>query len=214
MTSSERSPRTSRPDGSSEVTTIPAFSAAVATLAIVSCTTASISTTARSGSASAPCSRLSAISSLTSAPSRTDSDCSFPANRRTATGSSAASTVASANRPMAATGVLSSCETLATKSRRAASIRWAADSSVTDTRIRPSSMDRTTASTAVGEVRVAVSDAVGLTGCSSTSIGSPDTAVLAAAATICGSTMPACSTPSSEALALLSNGRPNWSITR
>ena len=61
---------------------------------------------------------------------------------------------------MAATGVFSSCETFATKSRRASSIRCAADSSVADTRMRPSSMARTTASTAIGATRGAASDAV------------------------------------------------------
>ena len=57
---------------------------------------------------------------------------------------------ASASSTMAETGVLSSCETLATKSRRTASTRCAADSSDAEISSRSSSIDSTTACTAAG----------------------------------------------------------------
>ena len=59
----------------------------------------------------------------TSRVSRALSVCIRPANRVTASGSSAASCTASASRFSAPTGVFSSWETLATKSRRIASTR-------------------------------------------------------------------------------------------
>ncbi len=201
------------PLGPSWVMVIPACSAAVAVRAMVASMSASTSTTAMSGSGSAPCNRDSAISSFTSDPRRIDSACSLPANRRTATGSSAASTAASASRPIALTGVLSSCETLATKSRRAASSRCAADSSCPETKIRPPSIARTTACTA-GAFGSASSEVISGAGRNSTSTGSSDTCTRPAAATIRGSTMPERIMPSSPALGLASSGRPVRSITR
>ena len=65
--------------------------------------------------------------------SRSDSCCIRPANRRTASGSSAASGSASASSDSAPTGVLSSWLTLATKSRRTASTRRASVRSSTST---------------------------------------------------------------------------------
>ena len=59
----------------------------------------------------------------TSRDRRSDSVSIRPAKRRTATGSSAASHAASASSLIAPTGVLSSWETLATKSRRTFSTR-------------------------------------------------------------------------------------------
>ena len=59
----------------------------------------------------------------TSRDSRSDSVSIRPANRRTASGSSAASRTASASSLIAPTGVFSSWETLATKSRRTVSTR-------------------------------------------------------------------------------------------
>ena len=76
-----------------------------------------------SGSRSAPCSRDSSISSLTMLPSRLASTSTFSPNRRTVSGSSAEASSASASTAIAPTGVLSSWLTLATKSRRVASMR-------------------------------------------------------------------------------------------
>ena len=74
-----------------------------------------------SGSGSPPCSRDRSMSSRTSRPSRSASCAMRPAKRCTASGSSAACSIASARRASAPTGVFSSCPTLATKSRRTAS---------------------------------------------------------------------------------------------
>ena len=60
----------------------------------------------------------------TSLPSRSDSVNIRSAKRRTASGSSAASCIASESRRIAPTGVFSSWETLATKSRRTSSTRF------------------------------------------------------------------------------------------
>ena len=76
---------------------------------------------ASSGSSS--WSRDSSMICCTRRDRRSDSVSIRPANRRTATGSSAASHTASASSLIAPTGVLSSWETLATKSRRTVSTR-------------------------------------------------------------------------------------------
>ena len=86
-------------------------------------TIASTSTVWGSSSGSSPCSRDSSMICWTSRVSRWLSVCMRPANRVTASGSSAASCTASASRLSAPTGVFSSWDTLATKSRRIASTR-------------------------------------------------------------------------------------------
>ena len=78
---------------------------------------------AGSSSGSSPCSRDSSMICCTSRVSRSLSVCIRPANRVTASGSSAASCTASASSLIAPTGVFSSWDTLATKSRRIASTR-------------------------------------------------------------------------------------------
>ena len=75
--------------------------------------------------------------------SRADSTPIRLANLRTASGSSAASSTASASSEIAPIGVFSSWLTLATKSRRICSIRRAAVWSSARTRIRPSSSGAT-----------------------------------------------------------------------
>ena len=79
-----------------------------------------------SASGSSACSRDSSMIWATRSVSRADSIPIRPANRRTAGGSSAASSTASASSEIAPIGVLSSWLTLATKSRRVCSIRRAA----------------------------------------------------------------------------------------
>ena len=99
-------------------------------------TNSSTSTMSISGSFSAPCSRDSAISSLTMLPSRVDSVTIFSPKWCTDAGSSADSSSASASRLSAPTGVFSSWLTLATKSRRVASIRACSVSSSANTTAR------------------------------------------------------------------------------
>ena len=84
------------------------------------------------------------MTSWTRRASRSDSCCIRPANRRTASGSSAASVSASASSDIAPTGVLSSWLTLATKSRRTASTRRVSVRSSTSTRtsVEPSGATR------------------------------------------------------------------------
>ena len=81
-------------------------------------TSASVDTRVPRAITSADCSRDSSIISRTSAESRCDSRRSLPVKYSIACGSSDASSIASASRPIAPTGVFSSCETLATKSLR------------------------------------------------------------------------------------------------
>ncbi len=88
-------------------------------------------------SGSSPCSRDRSISSLTRVVRRAASWCIRPANRRTASGSSLASSTASASSDSAPTGVFSSWLTLATKSRRTSSTRRASERSSTITATRP-----------------------------------------------------------------------------
>ncbi|SKV13580.1 Uncharacterised protein [Mycobacteroides abscessus subsp. abscessus] len=102
------SPRTSNPLGASVVTAISAFSAATLDRLNASDTTKSTSTTSRSGSFSAPCSRDSAMSSVTMLPRRRDSASTCSPKWRTVSGSSEDSSSASASTPIAPTGVLSS----------------------------------------------------------------------------------------------------------
>ena len=102
---------------------IEACSAARRVRSMASATIWSTSTSAAPGIGSAPCTRDSSISSPTSLASRGPSCWMRAAKRATICGSSAASWIASASRVSAPTGVLSSCETLATKSRRTASSR-------------------------------------------------------------------------------------------
>ena len=83
----------------------------------------STSTATGSSSGSSPCSRESSMICCTSRASRSLSVCIRPANRCTASGSSAASITASESSLIAPTGVLSSWLTLATKSRRIDSTR-------------------------------------------------------------------------------------------
>ena len=71
------------------------------------------------------------MSSPTMLASRFDSVTIFSANLCTVSGSSAEANSASASTPIAPTGVLSSWLTLATKSRRVASIRACSDWSST-----------------------------------------------------------------------------------
>ena len=99
--------------------------AAVRARSTASATTASRSTVDRGPSAPATCRRDSSMISCTSDDSRCASDCMRPANRRTASGSSAASCTVSASNDSAPTGVLSSWDTFTTKSRRTASRRRA-----------------------------------------------------------------------------------------
>ena len=73
------------------------------------------------------------MSSVTRLPSRLASLRILVPKRRTSAGSSAASSTASANSPIAPTGVFSSWLTLATKSRRVASSRTASDVSPAST---------------------------------------------------------------------------------
>ena len=87
------------------------------------------------------------MTSCTRRASRSDSCCIRPANRRTASGSSAASVSASASSDIAPTGVLSSWLTFATKSRRTASTRRASVRSSTSTRTRVEPSGATRAST-------------------------------------------------------------------
>ena len=94
--------------GGRRVISMPADSAESRQRASASLTSSSTSTAHSSGSRSAPVSRDSAISSVTSAPSRVDSLRMRVAKRRTSAGSSAASSTASASRPTAPTGVFSS----------------------------------------------------------------------------------------------------------
>ena len=126
--------------------------------------------------------------------------------------------MASASSPIALTGVFSSWETLAKKSRLTSSTRWAADSSAAATSTRPWSIALTTASTALAAAVTRgrgqrAQPAIG-TGRISTSTGSPETAARPAASAIRGSTIPPRSTPSSVARSLLSSGRPVASSTR
>lgn len=100
-----------------------ALSAATLWREIASFTTLSTLTSVTLVNRSAPCSRDSSISSATMSPSRLASTSTFSANRRTVSESSADASSASASSAMAPTGVLSSWLTLATKSRRVASIR-------------------------------------------------------------------------------------------
>ncbi|KFC53005.1 hypothetical protein GY12_13520 [Micrococcus luteus] len=85
--------------------------------------------------------------SCTRAESRRDSTPSRAAKRRTASSSSAASPMASESREMAPTGVLSSCETLTTKSWRMASVRVTSVRSSARIRMYSSSSGATRSST-------------------------------------------------------------------
>jgi hypothetical protein len=73
------------------------------------------------------------MSSPTMLASRFDSTTIFSPNRRTLSGSSVEASNASASRAIAPTGVFNSWLTLATKSRRVASIRACSDWSPTNT---------------------------------------------------------------------------------
>ena len=88
-----------------------------------SLSTSSMSTTSGSTSGLSACSRDSSMIWPTRSVSRADSTPIRPANLRTAVGSSAASSTASASSEIAPIGVFSSWLTLATKSRRVCSIR-------------------------------------------------------------------------------------------
>ncbi len=97
--------------------------ASMAVASTAPATTSSTDTTTGASSGSSSWSRDSSMICCTSRDRRSDSVSIRPANRRTATGSSAASHTASASSLIAPTGVLSSWETLATKSRRTVSTR-------------------------------------------------------------------------------------------
>lgn len=92
---------------------------------MASATSSPTGTGSASSSGSSFCTRERSISSCTRLVSRVASICMRPANRCTASGSSEASITASDSRDSAPTGVLSSWLTLATKSRRTASMRRA-----------------------------------------------------------------------------------------
>ena len=85
-----------------------------------------MSTSSGSASGSSPCSRDRSMIWATRSLSRADSTPIRPANLRTALGSSAASSTASASSEIAPIGVFSSWLTLATKSRRVVSTRRSA----------------------------------------------------------------------------------------
>ena len=104
------------------------------------------------GSGSAPCNRDSSMSSRTNRPSRLPSRCMRCAKRATVSGSSAASSTASASSVSAPTGVFSSWETLATKSRRTASKRWA---SVTSSSSSTTALGRSSPASWTGAAMIA-----------------------------------------------------------
>ncbi len=88
------------------------------------------------------------MSSWTRLIRRVASICMRPAKRLTASGSSAASMTASDSREIAPTGVFSSCDTFATKSRRTASMRRASVRSSTRSRTSREPSGATRAETA------------------------------------------------------------------
>ena len=116
-------PRTTSSGSSAVVTEIEACSAASRVRSRASATMSATSISVAPGIGSAPCTRDSSISSPTSFASRPPSCWMRAAKRCTASGSSAASWIASASRVSPPTGVFSSWETLATKSRRTLSSR-------------------------------------------------------------------------------------------
>lgn len=137
LTRSSWSPCTRRPSSPPAASSISLADALVRQPSSASATTSSTETERRSGSGSSPWTRDSVIRSWTRFVSRTDSYCIRPANRRTASGSSAAFSTVSASSHSAPTGVLSSWLTFATKSRRIASVRCMSVRSSASTRTRP-----------------------------------------------------------------------------
>ena len=116
-------PRTTRPGWPPTAMSSCLARAAVRVRSTASASTWSTSTGTSSGSGSPPCSRERSISSRTRRPRRSASWAMRAAKRCTASGSSAAPSMASASSDSAPTGVFSSWPTLATKSRRTASVR-------------------------------------------------------------------------------------------
>lgn len=111
---------------------------------MASATSSSTRTGSASSSGSSFCTRDRSMSSWTRLVSRLASICIRPAKRVIASGSSEASMTASESRESAPTGVLSSWLTLATKSRRTASMRRASvrSSTSSSTRREPSGATR------------------------------------------------------------------------
>ncbi len=165
-------------------------------------TTVSTSTGVSSGSFSAPCSRDSAISSVTSVPSLVASCMIFALNLRTCSSSSTASRTASASSASAPTGVFSSWLTLATKSRRVASSRTDSDSSEASTTVKLSTSTLTRACTASGWRPLTSS------GDRSTCTSSPSRRTSSAARRARSSARLLRTTPSSSARALCSTTSP------
>src|ERR1700760_1487405 len=123
VTSRSSSPRTDRPRLPTDASVMPRAFARIRQRSTASATTASMSTGRGSGTGSAAWIRDSVIRSWTRLVSRCASWRILPANRRTASASSAASSIVSASRASAPTGVLSSWLVLATKSRLTSSTR-------------------------------------------------------------------------------------------
>ena len=133
MTSWPSSPRTTDGQGSPTTTSISRAFASSLVASSASETMRSTSTRSECLSGSPLCSRERSMRSLTRLVRRCDSTCIRALKRCTASGSSLALCTASASSESAPTGVLSSCDTLATKSRRTASMRCASDRSSTST---------------------------------------------------------------------------------
>src|SRR6202451_2811193 len=137
VTSRSSSPRTLSPRTPMDARVMPRAFAFIRHRSSASATTSSTCTGRGAGTGSAAWIRESVIRSWTRNVSLAASCRIRPANRRTASSSSAASSIVSASSASAPTGVLSSWLTLATKSRLTCSTRWLSVRSSASTRTSP-----------------------------------------------------------------------------